>query len=397
MFQESERTHFEIVEKMKIKKILKTLLKTLLAIIVLLFLAVIIFINKRDFGVSPKGERLEKIETLPNYSDGKFHNRIPTSVFTFNDNSTEPDSLVSQEVNDLRPTKDIPVVKTNLKELDKDEDVLVWFGHSSLFMQLDGKRILVDPVLVMASPVSFVNKAFPGTDVYTPDDIPDIDYLIITHNHWDHLDYNTIKQIKDRTGKIICSMGIGASLEYWGVDKNKIIELNWDESITPDNGFTFFCFPTQHFSGRSLTRDKTLWASYLIQSPSQKIYISGDGGYGPQFSEIANQFDEIDLAILENGQYNRAWSSIHLMPEQLVQAAKDLKGKRLMTYHNSKYALASHPWYEPLENIYQANKQDSLNLITPMIGEPVYLKDTLQTFSKWWDSFIDTVPVVTKN
>ena len=241
----------------------------------------------------------------------------------------------------------------------------------------------------MLPPVSFINKPFKGTEIYTPEDIPEIDYLVITHDHWDHLDYNTVIKLKDRIGKIICGLGVGENFEHWGFDKDRIIELDWHENVILDNGFIINCLPSRHFSGRSFSRDKTLWSSYMIQSPTKNIFISGDTGYDSHFAEISKEFPQIDLAIMENGQYNQAWSNIHLMPDHLVQAAKDLHGKRLMTYHNSKYALSRHRWYEPLENISDANERDSLNLITPMIGEPVYLNDSLQSFSKWWKGFIE--------
>ncbi len=370
---------------MTIKKILKGIGKTILSLIVLIAIAVVIFVSKADFGVNPKGERLEKMKSMFNYHDGKFWNTEETSVMTANSSNEESGTPFSNNIPDIRPSSDIPAIKTNLKDFNREEEVLIWFGHSSLYFQTSGKRILVDPVFITASPVSFINTAFPGTEIYSPDDIPEIDYLIITHNHWDHMDYKTLLELKDRIETIICSMGIGETLEYWGFNSNDIIEMNWKDSITLDTDFTFYCLPAQHFSGRSLRRDKTLWASYVVQSPTQNIYLSGDGGYGSHFSEIGEQFPQFDLVILENGQYNQAWSDIHLMPDQLVQAAKDLNGKRLMTDHNSKYALSMHPWYEPMEKIYQANQKESLNLITPMIGEPVFLNDSLQTFNKWWN------------
>ena len=252
--------------------------------------------------------------------------------------------------------------------------MLVWFGHSSYLIQTGGKRILVDPVFCMASPVSFVNKPFKGTDIYKPEDMPDIDYLIISHDHWDHLDYNTVKKLRDRIGTVICPLGVGEHFEYWGFNKKQIVELDWNEDSSLETGFKVYCLPARHFSGRGLSSNQSLWASFLLQAPSQNIYIGGDGGYDTHYAEIGERFPNIDLAILENGQYNEEWKLIHMMPEQMSQAAKDLNAKKILTVHHSKYALARHPWDEPLQNAENMRNHDSLNVLIPEIGEIVKLE-----------------------
>jgi len=288
------------------------------------------------------------------------------------------------KVKDLKPVEKIPAIKTDLKTLPSDEDLLLWLGHSSLYMQISGKRILIDPTLVSASPLPFVNGAFAGTDIYRPDDMPDIDYLIITHDHWDHLDYKTMLNLKGRTGKVICPLGVGAHLEYWGFDLSQIVELDWNDHIRLDEGIQLTALPARHFSGRGLNSNHSLWAGYMLQSPLGNIYVSGDTGYDMHFLKIKEQFGDIELAIMENGQYNEDWRYIHFIPEDLARAVKELQPKRVMTVHNSKYALGRHAWYEPLQKIEEASQSDSFALITPMIGEPVKLKDSAQTFTKWW-------------
>jgi L-ascorbate metabolism protein UlaG (beta-lactamase superfamily) len=210
----------------------------------------------------------------------------------------------------------------------------------------------------------------------------DIDFLIITHDHYDHLDYRTVKHLKNRTGKIICPLGVGEHLERWGFSKNRIMELDWNENAVLDSAFMIHCLPARHFSGRGLSFNKTLWASFILQTPLLNIYLSGDSGYDTHFAEVGKQFPDIDLAIMENGQYSKDWKFIHMMPEYLVKAIKDLNPRKTFTIHNSKYALSKHSWHEPLDNISNAAEQDSLNLITPMIGETVYLNDTVQIFKK---------------
>lgn len=346
----------------------------LLAAIAVIVVSGVIFINQPRFGRMPRGERLERIRLSPNYKDGQFRNLHATPLMTSGKGRFRSmlDFLFRKEEG-LRPETGQPVVKTDLHHPGRDRDMLVWFGHSSYLIQTDGKRILVDPVFCMAAPVSFINKPFKGTDIYRPEDMPDIDYLIISHDHWDHLDHRTVVALKERTGKVICPLGVGEHFEYWGFAKDRIIELDWNENAVTDDGFTVHCLPARHFSGRGLSPNQTLWASFLLQTPSRKIYIGGDSGYDTHFAAIGRQFPDIDLAILENGQYNQDWKHIHLLPQYLVPAAKDLNARTLLTVHHSKYALARHPWDEPVQNALKAAQNDSLNVILPMIGQPVEL------------------------
>jgi L-ascorbate metabolism protein UlaG (beta-lactamase superfamily) len=357
---------------------------TFSAIILFLAAAVIIFVNQPSFGRLPRGERLEKIQNSPNYKEGKFQNISPTAQITSNKSKISSAlDFMFRKTEGLRPKADLPTIKTNLKQFKHNENVMVWLGHSSVFIQINDKRFLIDPALITASPISFLNKPFKGTDIYNIDDIPYIDYLIITHDHWDHLDYETIKQLKNRVGKVICPLGVGEHFEYWGFDKEDIIELDWNENFMLE-GAMIYCLPARHFSGRGLSFDKTLWASFMLQTPSYNIYISGDSGYDTHFADIGRQFDKIDFAIIENGQYNEDWRLIHLMPEELINAIKDLNANMVFTVHNSKYALGKHSWNEPLDNIFNAAQKNSINLITPMIGELVYLDNRTQIFKKWW-------------
>ncbi|NLZ73645.1 MAG: MBL fold metallo-hydrolase [Bacteroidales bacterium] len=350
------------------------------------FVTVALFLNQPNFGKKPSGDRLMRIKESPNYRDGKFWNLHETPQIT----SDQPFikilfHFLFKKRDSLRPTKELPSIKTNLWDLKNKQDVLIWFGHSSYLLQINGKRILVDPVLMgAASPVSFINKPFKGSDSYRPTDIPEIDYLLITHDHWDHLDYKTVMQLKDRVKKVVCGLGVGAHLAYWGYDENRIIELDWNEEVVLDAGFKLYCLPARHFSGRGLFSNQSLWVSFLLEAPSLTIYMGGDSGYDSHFADIGKRFSKIDLAILENGQYNEDWKYIHTLPQCLVQAFTDLGAKRLFTVHHSKYALAYHAWDEPLKNIAAAAQKDSIPLIQPMIGEVVNLKDTTYQLVEWW-------------
>lgn len=355
-------------------------------IITLLIVSVVWVLKQRKFGKLPSGARLEKIKNSPNYRDGKFQNQSITPDLTEGTNYFAVlKEFIFKQSKRVKPVDIIPSIQTNLLTLDINKDVLVWFGHSSYFIQIDGKRMLVDPVLCgFASPFSFSTKAFEGANIYRAEDIPEIDYLFITHDHWDHFDYETVVKLKPKISKVICGLGVGEHLEHWGYDKNRIIEKDWNEQVIPDEGFTVQTAPGRHFSGRGFKRNKALWVAYILQTPTMKIFIGGDSGYDKHFAEIGEAHGPFDLAILENGQYDKSWKYIHLMPGEVLNAAKELKAKRLLPVHSSKFAIANHAWDEPLSAITELNKSVNIPLITPLIGELVNLKDDTQRFTEWW-------------
>jgi L-ascorbate metabolism protein UlaG (beta-lactamase superfamily) len=347
-----------------------------------------LYVQQDLFGAKPSGERLIKIKQSPHYKDGAFQNLSPTPMLTpgYSYFGILYETLFRSSSR-KRPTAIIPSVKTDLKSIPIDANVLIWFGHSSYFMQINGKRFLIDPVFSgNASPIPGTTKSFEGTDIYTVDDLPNIDYLFISHDHYDHVDYKTIVKLKSKTSKVICGLGVGSHFEAWGYERAQIIEKDWNESIDLDSGFIAHVTPARHFSGRVFARNNTLWCSYVLQTPSMKVYIGGDSGYDTHFAAIGEKFGPMDLAILDNGQYDLAWQNIHALPEEVLKAAKDLKATRLLPIHSSKFALANHAWDEPLTKISQLNN-DAINpipLVTPMIGEVVFLNDNNQQFKHWW-------------
>ena len=350
----------------------------LVTVVVLISITTCIILNQKQFGKYPSGERLERIKRSPNYRNGAFLNKHDTPVMT--EGVGYPQVMMTflfgKKIR-VTPEGEIPSVKTDLLHLDRKKDILVWFGHSSYFMQIDGKRILVDPVLSgYASPFSFTVKAFKGADRYTGEDIPDIDYLFISHDHWDHLDYETIMKLKPRIGKVICGLGVGEDFEYWGFDRKSIIEMDWNEQVIPDQGFIINTIPARHFSGRGFKRNQTLWTSYVLLTPTMKIFIGGDGGYDTHFAETGKKFGPFDLAILENGQYDKNWKYIHLLPADLLKAFNDLHAKSLLTVHHSKFALGNHPWDEPMIKVTASARELHIPLLTPKIGEVVNLENT---------------------
>lgn len=370
----------------KIFRVLKRFLIAVLSLLALLAAVTFFYMKQNKFGKSPAGERLERIKKSPHYKDGKFQNLKLTPALT------EGYGIVGVTWEVLfkksprrRPADSLPSIKTDLRSLPADQDVLVWFGHSSYFMQIDGKRMLVDPVLSgNASPIPGTTRSFNGADIYTTDDLPDIDYLFISHDHYDHLDYETLVKMRPRIRKVICGLGVGAHFEHWGYSPDQLIEKDWYETVEPDSGFVIHTTPARHFSGRGFTRNNTLWMSYVLQTPGLKLYIGGDSGYDTHFADIGKQFGPFDLVMIDNGQYDAKWKYIHTQPEEALQAAIDLKAKRLFPVHSSKFMLANHPWDEPLTRISALGKTAGIPLVTPFIGERVNLNDPAQVFQQWW-------------
>lgn len=314
----------------------------------------------------------ENIERSPNYYDGMFQNQEPTPQFTGDTASTRGTLwrfLTNKDT--LRvPTEPIPAVKTDLKNLPSDSDWLVWFGHSSYLFCLNGKRYLVDPVLKPEWPSSMMLKAFKGTDIYHPEDMPDIDVLIVTHEHWDHMDYATLRDLCNRVKTVVCPLGIADYLRYWGYPDEQIVEMDWQDKLQmTNNKLQITCLPSRHFSNRLLgKRNQTLWASFMVEAGGRKVYIGGDGGYDKRFREIHEQFDSIDLALLENGQYNANWKYVHTTPEDLEKVIMDLQAKQVFTVHHDKYSLAMHPWYEPDSVAQEIATKNNINLLDAPIG-----------------------------
>jgi L-ascorbate metabolism protein UlaG (beta-lactamase superfamily) len=357
----------------------------ILVIIVVIIAVGYIIMQQAPFGRAAKGERLKKIQSSPNYKDGQFQNQSFTPALT---EGVSYFSAIKEFIfankDKTRPPTPLPSKKTDLLNIPRDKNILVWFGHSSYFMQVDGKKILVDPVFSgHASPFSFTTKSFPGSDIYTVDDLPEIDYLFLTHDHWDHLDYKTVGKLKEKVNIIITSLGVGAHLERWGFRKDMIREEDWNEMINPDPEFNIITMPGRHFSGRGFKRNQSLWSSFILITPTKKIFIGGDSGYDQHFTEIGNQHGPFDLVILENGQYDLKWKYIHMLPEEVVQAAIDLKAKALLPVHWSKFSLSLHDWDEPIKRLtIEAVKRD-LKVIHPMIGESVDLED-MKVGEEWW-------------
>jgi L-ascorbate metabolism protein UlaG (beta-lactamase superfamily) len=277
---------------------------------------------------------------------------------------------------------------TKWHALPNNEVHVVRLGHSSLLLNLHGQQWLIDPVFSeRASPVGFIGpKRFHALPI-DPASLPEMDGVLISHDHYDHLDAYTIEQIHPKVKQFVTTLGVGSRLKDMGVPSHKITELDWQQSkqwahveITAE--------PAQHFSGRGLwDRNTTLWASWVIRSHTQqqerKLYYSADTGYFKEFLAIGQRHGPFDLAIIEAGAWDKMWAGIHMTPEEAVQAHRDIQGKVLMPVHNSSFELALHAWHEPLERITIAAQTQAIPLATPMFGE-VYTIGTPPPSQAWW-------------
>lgn len=356
----------------------------LLVLILVLVLGSILYLFHPRFGARMEGDRLTRMKSKSNYTEGAFENLEPTPALKEGSSSVDIWKYFFFARADLKkPKNPLPVDRVDLHDLPRTQNAFVWFGHSSYYLQLDGKRILVDPVFSKyATPVRVSIRAFEREYEHQVSDLPDIDILVITHDHWDHLDYNTFMKIKDRVGHIVTGLGVGAHLEKWGFPAERISELYWGESAEIE-GLRFHSHTARHFSGRTFKRNVTLWSSYVLEG-SKKIYIGGDSGYGTHFKEIGDRFGSIDFAFLENGQYNELWRYIHMMPEEVPLAGKDLRARYLIPVHSAKFPLANHAWDEPLKRVYQAAKEQNVHLLTPRLGQLMDMDESITTLP-WWE------------
>lgn len=349
----------------------------------MLVLASFVVLNLPVFGDVPGGDRLARIKKLSNYKDGALVNLSPTPM--------KPDDVSYWDIikgmlrkNPNRtPSKPLPHVAPDFRRSEQTK--VIWFGHSSYLIQTGGLNILVDPVFsARTSPFSFLGtKNYAGSDFIRLEDIPDPDIVLITHDHYDHLDYPSILKLKERTKHFVTSLGVGTHLERWGVEPAKIVELAWGERSPALGGLVFTALPARHFTGRGFKRNLTLWSAFVLQTSRHRLYLGGDSGYDTHFKQAGAQYGPFDLAILECGQYNAYWPLIHMFPEQTVQAAADLNAKALLPVHWGKFTLAMHDWNEPVKRAVKRAKEINFNITTPQLGESVVLDETYPD-KEWW-------------
>lgn len=346
-----------------------------------------------SFGTHPGKEYFNKFKASSHYNpeENIFLNRRPNLVKEMQKKamsfSTFKEWLSGGE--NRKPSKALPEVKPDMLEFVKpSSDIkVVWFGHSTFLLNMDGKIILVDPVFSgSAAPFGFMVKRF-QKPVLELSELPTIDYIVISHDHYDHLDMESIKFFKDKKTLFVAPLGVGSHMIGWGIPSNRITELDWWQTHTQD-GLEVTATPAQHFSGRNGIHDNTtLWASWVLKSESHKIYFSGDSGYDTHFKDIGEKYGPFDLAFIENGQYNPKWKEVHMLPEESIQAFKDLNAKRYFPVHWGMFELAFHSWYEPIQKISEMAWDNSIKLVSPKLGEVVQVNDGYKNIF-WWEDEI---------
>lgn len=272
---------------------------------------------------------------------------------------------------------------------DTTQTKVIWFGHSTIFLEMEGKRVLLDPQFSnYPSPFPlFGGKRFSRVLPIERSKLPPIDIVILSHDHYDHMDYNSIMKIKDTTSLFCAPLGVGKRLERWGVDPEKIREFEWWNELD-FLGLKLACTPARHFSGRSLSdRNQSLWCSWAIIGEQTRVFFSGDGGYGYHFKQIGNKYGPFNLTLMECGQYDERWSTIHMMPEETIQAHIDIKGNVIIPIHWAAFSLAFHDWTEPIERVIKAAKERNVNIATPRIGESVIVGSAKYPVSTWWREY----------
>lgn len=342
-----------------------------------------------QFGAAMNGARLERAKANPQYRDGRFVNLQPEAP---TDLATVGDYIVRQfsgsEVRE--PAAPLPVVVVDKAALAAPPAPsglrAFWIGHASVYIELDGLRLLLDPVFAeRVSPLPVGPRRFHPPPIALAD-LPPIDAVLISHDHYDHLDMDTVRHLAARGTKFFVPLGIGAHLERWGVPTAQIEELEWWQQRTL-RGVQFVCTPTRHYSGRSLgDRSATLWSSWSVVGSKHRFFYSGDTGYGTHFQEIGARLGPFDLAFVKIGAYGpgAAWADIHMPPEQAVQGFRDVAAKRLFPVHWSTFNLAYHAWDEPIRRAVAEAKRTGVNLVTPRLGEWVDAdREFLST--AWWE------------
>ncbi|MFC2134367.1 MBL fold metallo-hydrolase [Bacteroidota bacterium] len=285
------------------------------------------------------------------------------------------------------PKKELPQQKVNVDQLlsgEANQLKSVWLGHSSMLINLDGNILLTDPLFkryaTLLGPVKF-NKELP----LQIESLPEIDAVLISHNHHDHFNAFTIKRIKNKVKRFCVPLGVGADLIKCGVPAEKISEFDWWDEINISEELNIAAAPAQHFSGRKLNdRDKTLWASWVAESTNHKIFFSGDSGYSTSFKDIGDKYGPFDLTLMEIGAYDKRWHQIHMYPEEAVQAHIDLKGKILHPIHWGTFNLSLHSWYEPVNRLTAEATKQNVKTITPFMGEIVDYTKHYQN-KNWWN------------
>lgn len=384
-----------IVILLRLEKWSEMLKKTMLILLICLLVLFLIYaITVRcypSFGGDVTAMQKAQFEKLQNFKNGKFVNRkdVPEKL-TFTKFIHLANKYLRTKVENGFPVNPIETLHIAPEDLIQFQgNRMFWFGHSTFLIQNNGINILIDPMFGnVPAPLDFLgNKRFSERLPIDAKALPEIDYVVFSHDHYDHLDYESVIAIKDKVGVFIVPLGLGNHLIRWGVRIDQIKELNWWQTEKFDD-ISFVCTPAQHFSGRKFNNgQQTLWSSWVIKSASLNLYFSGDSGYDIHFKEIGERYGPFDISLLECGQYNKLWPDIHMFPNQTVQAGIDLKSKKIIPIHWGAFKLAMHPWNEPAIEVLKESERNKVNIQIPKIGQQILIDTTKVAHEYWWDQF----------
>lgn len=382
----------ELIDKPTLKRKAKIFSLVITVLISFIIISSTLFLN-----FSPQVGGEPQLHESSNFRDGTFHNLNPTSVSSGNVSFLE---LLAQYIvsdNHRSPNVPLPTKEFERLNLDTDEISITWLGHSTILIHTDNVTIITDPIFGEdnTDPLFFGPMPFIYQHTYEIRDLPEIDYVFISHDHYDHLDMDTIKELEN--SKFFVPLGVKAHLLRWGINDENIEELDWYDEMSISSELTVALTPSQHFSGRGLFNgDTTLWASWVFNLNDKSIFFSGDSGYMDEYTTIGEKYGPFDIAFLESGQYHEAWSNIHMFPEEVIQAGIDLNASTILPIHNSKYELSLHRWDEPLERVTAEGERRNMSVATPMIGESFVLGETIPNRA-WWANVSDGPDLFLKN
>ncbi|WP_339717437.1 MBL fold metallo-hydrolase [Cyclobacterium amurskyense] len=373
----------------RIKKIIYTMIALFIGTIALIVIGGFLFLHfSPEFGGKASEEQRLAYSKSDHFKKGKFVNYGDINMDLSGRDMLKAIGGMLKTIPHSVPDQNIETLKIDSLDIIEygPKTRLVWFGHSTFLLQISNKIILVDPMLgtVPAPHPMLGTKRFSDELPIAIEKIPFIDAVFFTHDHYDHLDYGSVQKLKDKVKTFYTPLGVGAHLEAWGVAKENIVELDWWEEVSFEE-LTFRCTPAQHFSGRGISdRAQTLWSSWIIQSPTENLFFSGDSGYAPHFKEIGERYGPFDLALLECGQYNELWPTVHMFPEQTAMAGVDVNAKMIMPIHWGAFKLSHHTWTDPVERVSRKARELRIGIITPRIGEQIELDSMVISEPNWW-------------
>lgn len=367
------------------RKFLKAALWTFITLLILAG-GIAYYVNKQLGDIDSLEERNTKYDGLSYYSSETGEFISPEELVHHPERTTGGDPGFERFLKNSPYAPEFPLPKIKISKSDFSETpsdyATYWFGHSTVILELDGKRILFDPVFKNAGPLPIITRRYDESPLQR-EELPEIDLVIITHDHYDHLEMATIKYLADKDIEFLVPLGVGARLEGWGVPSNNITELGWEQEKIYDS-IKITALPGIHYSGRSNSdRNQTLWASFAIKGTNKNIFCSGDTGYGKHLKEIGEKYGPFDMAFVEIDGWNNGWPLTHLFPDEVIQLCKDVDTKLMLPTHWGTFDLALHPWNKSIQLVADKALENDIELVTPVMGEKVIPGKT--PTNNWWE------------